>query len=450
MKVPFSEKLIAYLTLLSGLSISAVAVYYSVIGLTSIFSAAVIPVIIMGITLELSKLIATLWLKQNWKIAPNIIKSYLIISILVLMFITSMGIFGFLSKSHNDQLLVTGNNSIQIQEIDRLIEVEKRNIKDATLMISQLDQAVQALIDSNRIRGNTGSIAVRKNQSQERENLNKIILESTNKINQLETQKLPLEKQRLSIEAEVGPIKYIAAFIYGNTPDKNILEKAVTWVIIIIVCVFDPLAVVLLLASQISFQNFRERKLINFETKIKQDPPLDDNKENKKLNDDFKENSLKNDDNIQKDDLTAHHHPSTHPYLNQGFGSKPPEWKSEKPLVFNEIVKKEIVTSKPQEVVNVPPKPIKQREESKIVRTKIFPRNQNLQEPLFVQNEEQIESNLWSSTSTNNLFLDNESKKLMKEKFEQKINHYVDLVKSARISMSDVPEDILSIVKSRV
>jgi hypothetical protein len=261
MKIPFNDYALAYLALFTGLAISSVAIYYSVSGLVSIFAAAAIPIIIMGVVLEIGKLVATLWLKYNWKIAPLLLRSYLLISVIVLMFITSMGIFGFLSRAHIEQSLTTGDNTVMIAEFDRQIAIEQRNIKDAESVISQLDRAVQSLTDSERIRGRDGAIAVRRSQTAERAELTSIIQNSNAKISQLEQEKLPLLKEQLNLEAEVGPIKYIAALIYGDNPDKDLLEKAVRWVIIIIVAIFDPLAVILLLASQYSFQSIRDRKL---------------------------------------------------------------------------------------------------------------------------------------------------------------------------------------------
>jgi hypothetical protein len=261
MPVTTNDKLLAYLALFTGLAISAVAIYYSVSGLVSIFAAAVIPIIVMGVVLEVGKLVATLWLKQNWKIAPTFIKSYLLIAVVILMFITSMGIFGFLSRAHIEQSLSSGDNTIVIAEIDRQIEIERRIIQDSETVIKQLDQSVQVLTDTQRIRGSGGAIAVRKSQASERESLNTAIRSANTKISELEKEKLPLLKEQLNLEAEVGPIKYIAAIIYGDNPDKDLLESAVRWVIIVIVIIFDPLAVILLLASQYSFQYIRQQEL---------------------------------------------------------------------------------------------------------------------------------------------------------------------------------------------
>jgi hypothetical protein len=261
MKPTLNEKFIAYLALLSGLSISAVAVYYSVVGLTAIFSAAVLPIIIMGTTLELSKLVATVWLKQNWKIAPLTIKTYMTTAVIVLMLITSMGIFGFLSKAHNDQNLVSGDVVSKIAIYDEKIKTAKDNIDANRKALKQMDEAVdQVMSRSTSETGADKAVALRRNQQKERGRLLAEIDAYQKTVSILAEERAPIAAEVRKVEAEVGPIKYIAAFIYGSNPDNSILEKAVTWIIILIVVVFDPLAVILLLASQISFQNFRERE----------------------------------------------------------------------------------------------------------------------------------------------------------------------------------------------
>jgi len=261
MKPTLNEKFIAYLALLSGLSISAVAVYYSVVGLTAIFSAAVLPIIIMGATLELSKLVATVWLKQNWKIAPLSIKAYMTTAVIVLMLITSMGIFGFLSKAHNDQNLVSGDVVSKIAIYDEKIKTAKDNIDANRKQLKQMDEAVdQVMGRSSDEKGADKAVALRKGQAKDRARLLQDIETEQKKISSLNEERAPIAAEVRKVEAEVGPIKYIAAFVYGSNPDSSILEKAVTWIIILIVVVFDPLAVILLLASQISFQSFREKR----------------------------------------------------------------------------------------------------------------------------------------------------------------------------------------------
>ncbi len=239
------------LTLIVAIAISGVAAWYSIVGLMAIFAAAAIPIAVMGGVLEVGKLLTASWLYQNWKTCPRLLKSYLTGSVVVLMFITSMGIFGFLSKAHIDQTLVGGDNSLEIKAIDQQIVNQERIIKDAEMVIAQLDDAVETLIEYDRIRGPQGSIAVRESQRVERGTLAGIISEASNDIKQLRDQARPLQKQQLQLEAEVGPIKYIAALFYEDT-NKSVLEEAVRWVIITIIFVFDPLAVLLIICANMT------------------------------------------------------------------------------------------------------------------------------------------------------------------------------------------------------
>lgn len=283
---------LAFLTLLTGLAISAVAIYYSVIGLAAIFSAAVIPIIVMGVILEVSKLVAAWWLKANWYRAPFLLKSYMLVAVIVLMLITSMGIFGFLSKAHTDQAILTGDVQSQVYLIDEQINIERENIANAQSLIKQLDDAVigiQAAGNDREIKQRDGStvtqssaeraLQVRRAQARDRAALTKQIEEAQQKIIALQQKKAPIAANMREVEAKVGPIKYIAQLIYGQDPDENLLEKAVTWVIITIVFVFDPLAVLLLLASQMSFQWARQEKERNNELVQETTPPEDTRQE---------------------------------------------------------------------------------------------------------------------------------------------------------------------------
>jgi hypothetical protein len=261
MKITLSDKIIAWLALLSGLTISAVAIWYSVAGLVSIFAAAMIPIIVMGVVLEVSKLIATVWLKINWNRAPVFIRTYLLIAIVILMVITSMGIFGFLSKAHSEAGLVSGDVQAKIAVYDERIKTERDNIEAARKALAQMDATVdQTIARSKTDQGAVNANTMRQRQAKERAQINSDIAKSQKTIAALNEERAPIAAEVRKVEAEVGPIKYIAAFIYGDNPDTNLLEKAVTWMIIIIVSVFDPLAVILLLASQYSFQWFRRAK----------------------------------------------------------------------------------------------------------------------------------------------------------------------------------------------
>jgi len=261
MKINLSDRIIAYLALISGLSISAVAIYYSVAGLVSIFAAAVIPITVMGIVLEVGKLAATVWLKQNWMVAPRFLKTYLMIAIAVLMLITSMGIFGYLSKAHLDQAVPTGDVAAKVSLLDEKIKTERDNIETARTAIKQMDAQVEARLSrSDDEKGAERAVQIRRQQQTERGRLQKDIAEAQARIAKLNEERAPIASELRKVEAEVGPIKYIAALIYGDNPDQNLLESAVRWVIIIIVFVFDPLAVILLLASQYSFAWFRRQE----------------------------------------------------------------------------------------------------------------------------------------------------------------------------------------------
>ena len=246
--------ILAWLLLLTGLTISAVAIYYSVVGLTAIFSAAAIPIIIMGSALEVGKLVCASWLKANWERAPRFMKYYMVIAVVVLMLITSMGIFGFLSKAHNDQTLVSGDVGSKIAIYDEKIRTAKDNIEANRKQLKQMDEAVDQIMGrSTDEKGADKANAVRKSQQRDRQALAKDIEANQKIVAQLNDEAAPIRAEIRKVEAEVGPIKYIAAFIYGAAPDESMLERAVTWIIILIVVVFDPLAVIMLLAAQMTF-----------------------------------------------------------------------------------------------------------------------------------------------------------------------------------------------------
>lgn len=251
----------AFIILATAIMLSAVAAYYSIAGLTAIFAAAVIPVIIMGATLELGKVVATVWLHNNWKRINWVFKSYLIPAVIFLMILTSMGIFGFLSKSHSDQGLVTGDAMSKVAIFDEKIATEKGNIDANKKALTQMDAQVDQMLGrSDTERGAERAVAIRKQQQKERASLQAEIGKSQKVIQKLQEERAPLAAEFRKVEAEVGPIKYIAAFIYGDNPDQNILEKAVRWVIILIVVVFDPLALCLILAGNKQIEWAREER----------------------------------------------------------------------------------------------------------------------------------------------------------------------------------------------
>ena len=242
--------ILAYLTLLTALAISGVAAYYSIIGLVAIFSASVIPIAVMGVVLETGKLISAAWLYHYWKKVNKLLKTYLISAVIVLMFITSMGIFGFLSKAHIEQTTVQSDNTLQIESIDSQIIRQQKDIERAELQLTLLDDALKKYVELGAV---TKSINARKGQEEERNALISTINNATNTIATLTKTKYELRTKENELIAEVGPIKYIAELVYGNS-ETNTLEEAVRWVIIIIVFVFDPLAVLLLISANISLK----------------------------------------------------------------------------------------------------------------------------------------------------------------------------------------------------
>ena len=261
--------------LLVALSISAVAAFYSIAGLTAIFAAAVVPIIIMGAVLETGKIAATVWLHRYWDQAALQFKLYLIPAILILMLITSMGIFGFLSKAHLDQTAPTGDIAAQVEIIDEKINTERDNIQtqrdnieSAKLALTQLDiQVTEMLGRTTSERGANRAVQIRRQQAKERAVLQKEIAQAQTEIESINTkiallneERAPLASEVRKIEAEVGPIKYIAALIYGDNPDANLLERSVRWVIILLVLVFDPLALVLILAAEQTFVWARQER----------------------------------------------------------------------------------------------------------------------------------------------------------------------------------------------
>jgi cell division protein FtsB len=248
-----------HIVLLAALSLSTTAAYYAIFGLVYIFSAATIPIIVMGTILEGSKVITAAWLHRNWNKAPRILRFYLVCAVAVIMFITSMGIFGFLSRAHIEQQVTQGDNTIEIQELDRRIDSQQRRSDDAKTIIDQLDSNVETLIEYDRIRGPEGALAVREEQSEERKDLNEIIENANQEIIELRDRRSDLERQQLKLEAEVGPIKYVAELVYGESNDK-VIEKAVRAVIIVIVFVFDPLAIMLLIAANWSMMNAPKKR----------------------------------------------------------------------------------------------------------------------------------------------------------------------------------------------
>ena len=260
--------ILTILLFISGIAVSVVGAYYSILGLAALFAGAYWAVITMGVTLEIAKLVTVSWLYRNWNLdlLPQSIRAYLLSAVLMLMFITSIGIFGFLSKAHLDTAAPNTGNRLLVKNIERQIDSEKKAITGAQKIIDQLDTALDKVIDKDADKG----LIERQKQTTERNRVNNIIANSSKKITDLSNQKLKYDKDQLAIDKEVGPFKYVAEILFGDADDGN-LDRAVRFIIICLILVFDPLAVLMLVAVNVSIKEYqRSKNLVNKEETLEQ------------------------------------------------------------------------------------------------------------------------------------------------------------------------------------
>jgi uncharacterized protein YlxW (UPF0749 family) len=260
--------ILTILLFISGIAVSVVGAYYSILGLAALFAGAYWAVITMGVTLEIAKLVTVSWLYRNWNLdlLPQSIRAYLLSAVLMLMFITSIGIFGFLSKAHLDTAAPNTGNRLLVKNIERQIDSEKKAITGAQKIIDQLDTALDKVIDKDADKG----LIERQKQTTERNRVNNIIANSSKKITDLSNQKLKYDKDQLAIDKEVGPFKYVAEILFGDADDGN-LDRAVRFIIICLILVFDPLAVLMLVAVNVSIKEYQRSKgIVNKEETLEQ------------------------------------------------------------------------------------------------------------------------------------------------------------------------------------
>jgi len=357
----------AFLLFFIAVVLSGIAAYYSVIGLIAVFSAAVIPVAIMGGSLEAAKLVVASWLYRYWGVIPTLMRVYFTSALLILMLITSMGIFGFLSKAHSDQSLVSGDVLAKISVYDEKIKTERDNIEAARAALVQMDAQVnERLSRSSNEQGAERAVQIRRQQQTERAKLQKEISAAQTAISKLQAERAPIAAEVRKVEAEVGPIKYIAALIYGDNPDTNLLERAVRWLIILLITVFDPLAVLMLIAANLTLIKQKEwKEAANKTPKEEVNDTSNQAVSNQtvvQMVDKPTEQSDTQTDNAEKVSADTNntatveevglveeksHTPETHPYLTQGF-TYPEGWQSHPPMVYNpeSEVKEEPVSKK--------------------------------------------------------------------------------------------------------
>jgi len=246
------------LTLLVALLISSVAAYYSIVGLMAIFAGAKLAIAVMGIVLEIGKLVVASWTYNNWKTCPLTIRSYFIVSVVVLMFITSLGIFGFLARAHIEQSSPTTLLEERIERIDLKIVQKNTQIKRYQTRLDILDKALLRYIELGAI---TKGLTKIGEKDVETEVLKTKISTLETEIDGLSDNKYELKNQLNLAMVEVGPIRYVASMIYDEVSETQ-LEEAVRWIIILLIFVFDPLAVMLVIAANISLRDYRkERKM---------------------------------------------------------------------------------------------------------------------------------------------------------------------------------------------
>ena len=241
---------LSLLTFVTSLAIASVAAWYSIIGLTAIFSAAVIPIIIMGIVLEIGKLVAASWVYTYWNETGKLLRTYLVSAVFILMLITSMGIYGFLSKSHIDAGVGTNQTYVKVERLDSRIQSEQRVVDRADKQLRTLDDALERYIELGVV---SKGLRKREEQEPERKLLQSTITKSQNKIDIYLDEKSEYELEIRNFEVEVGPLKYIAALVYGDEANKY-LDNTVRYVILLLIFVFDPLAVLLLISANMSYR----------------------------------------------------------------------------------------------------------------------------------------------------------------------------------------------------
>lgn len=234
----------------TGLAISAVAAFYAVSGLAMIFAAAFWPIILMGVALEVGKIITASYLYRNWKWMPKFIKGYLTAAVAVLMLITSMGVFGYLSRAHIDQMNPSTEAVAKIEYIDTQISRERARIDRSQNAIEQLDAAIDKMIALDRV---TQGLQARAKQGEERAALKAEAYFAQGEVDKLLEEKKPLARQIRETQSEVGPIRYVAELLFSDS-SQSTLDRAVRWMIVALVLVLDPLALLLIVSANIDFR----------------------------------------------------------------------------------------------------------------------------------------------------------------------------------------------------
>lgn len=239
-----------WLTLFTSLTLATTAAYFSIVGLMTIFSGAAIAIAFMATVLEFGKIVSAAWLHYEWDRINNLVRAYFTTAVVVLMLITSMGIFGYLSKAHIDASITGDSYSLEASIVDKRLDGKQLQLNNLTGRLESLDYVLQTSQPKDRN-------YVNKVQTPERNEINANIDILVDEIVALNEQKMPILRQQLDQEAELGPVKYIADMIYGDDAESY-YDNAVRWIILTIIFVFDPLAIMLLIVSTAAFKRERE------------------------------------------------------------------------------------------------------------------------------------------------------------------------------------------------
>jgi len=269
-----NDRIFTYTLLLTALSISAVAGYFSIIGLTLIFSAAFWPIVTMGAVLELGKLVTASFIYRMWDKVNWLLKTYFVLSVIILSAITSLGIFGYLSKAHieNSAKLapLIEKEMIYDEKIKTLKEVIEANRKNVLQLDATVDQIMARSTDE---RGAERANQIRKAQQKERLRTADEIARAQTEIQKITEEKSPISLEIKKAESELGPIKYVAELFYGQN-DIETIDKAVRMVIVILVFVFDPLAILLVVGANMLLRQRLKVKKSKYSIEINKDSVL--------------------------------------------------------------------------------------------------------------------------------------------------------------------------------
>lgn len=246
-----------YLALLAGLLLSGTAAYYSIVGLIAIFPGSTVAIVSMGASLEFAKLVVASWLYRNWDNAPLFLKTVFSTGVLVLMFFTSMGVFGFLSKAHLEHTATIGaDTTFQIVSLEQKVASKEKTIKLLERQIDTIDNSMNVYLAQGKV---TAGLQQRNRLKADRKTLEQQRQTAEDELVELNTKLNTLKTENAKREVEVGPLKYIAELIYGSDA-QNHFDAAVRAVIILIVAVFDPLAVLLLIAANMSLSGKKRKQ----------------------------------------------------------------------------------------------------------------------------------------------------------------------------------------------